>query len=71
MVGVVAGITTVSPEGRDTSMLFLKHLGMDKVKKLVLVVTDWDLFSDSDSDVDLLSELVFDLVLLSLFDDPL
>ena len=71
MVGVVAGITTVSPEGRDTSMFSLKHLGMDKVKKLVLVVTDWDLFSDSDSDVDLLSELVFDLVLLSLFDDPL
>ena len=60
MVGVVAGITTFSPEGRDTFISSLKHLGMDKVKKLVLVVTDCDLFLDSDIDVDWLSDCVFE-----------
>jgi len=60
VVGVVAGITTFSPEGRDTFISSLKHLGMDKVKKLVLVVTDRDLFSDSDIDVDSLFDCVSD-----------
>lgn len=70
VVGVVAGITIVSPEGRETVISFLKHLGMDKVKKLVLVVVDVDLFSDSDTDVDLLFDFVSESDSLLLIEVP-
>ena len=71
VVGVVAGIVTVSPEGREIVISSLKHLGIDKVKKLLLVVSDSVLFLDSDSDVDLLFDVVSELELLLLSDVPL